>query len=303
MSNIEVLRSSVNPWECDVMGHMNVRHYIRCASDGLALLALQLGMPASKLREAGLSLRVADEHVRFHRELRPGAAYRVEAGVVEANPERLRVYQEIRFVDRPEVAATCALDAVLVETATQVRVPWPADTIARARDLVTDVPAHGAPRGIAPEPPRMPFLRDEAIARGLIGAYLGPVSAEDCDAHGFMREAAFMAKISDGITHFFYAVRDRERPSGVGGAALEYRFAFRERPRLGDVVEVRTGLKSVGRKTMQFCHYVFDVESGRCAATSEAVAVSFDLVARKAVEIDEATRTLLQSRVIPGLGV
>ena len=162
------------------------------------------------------------------------------------------------------------------------------------------VPEGGVARGIARVPPRAAPLRDEALALGLAGAYLAPVAPEDCDAHGAMEESAIMARVSDGIGHFFQTLRN-QRGEGIGGAALEYRFAFHARPRAGDLIEVRSGLKAVGGKTFHMCHWMFDVESGRCAATSEAVAVSFDLTARKAIEIPPENREAMLARIVPGL--
>jgi acyl-CoA thioester hydrolase len=117
-----------------------------------------------------------------------------------------------------------------------------------------------------------------------------------------MHEAAFMACVSDGIGHFFHSTRP-QRANGLGGAALEYRYVFHERPRLGDVIEVRSGLKGVGTKTSHMCHWIFNLETGRCAATSEAVAVSFDLTTRKSVEISPEARAEMLQRVVPGLSV
>ena len=43
--NVEVWSGGVNTWECDEMGHMNVRFWVAKAQEGLAGLAAQLGMP------------------------------------------------------------------------------------------------------------------------------------------------------------------------------------------------------------------------------------------------------------------
>ena len=75
---------------------------------------------------------------------------------------------------------------------------------------------------------------------------IGPITPDDCDAKGFMLDAAYLARVSDGMPHFFRSLlrgdgsflslrRDGERPSNIGGAALEYRFAYHGRPRLGDM--------------------------------------------------------------------
>src|SRR3972149_8493522 len=56
MTMIEVVRTGVSPWECDQMGHLNVRHYFGHAVRGFALLGLELGLPPSLMRERGLML-------------------------------------------------------------------------------------------------------------------------------------------------------------------------------------------------------------------------------------------------------
>jgi acyl-CoA thioester hydrolase len=297
---IDVMRSSVNTWECDQMGHMNVRHYSARAADGLARLALELGLGPRQLGEKGLAVRSVGQHLRFHREMRPGTAFRVRAGVIDAGEERLRTYAEMRLAGDDVLVATIVTDAILVESSTFGRVPWPKEALARAGALLTALPEHGAPRGIAGEPPRMPPPSyDEA--RRLIGGYLGPATREDCDEKGFMLEAAYLARVSDGVPHFFRSLRRGDGSARVGGAALEYRFAYHGRPRLGDLIEMFVGLKAIGRKTMSFCHWIFDVESSRCVSTSEAVAVSLDLTTRKSIEMSDEARAALAAHVVPGL--
>jgi acyl-CoA thioester hydrolase len=105
------------------------------------------------------------------------------------------------------------------------------------------------------------------------------------------------------MSHFFLSLRDSPRPRDLGGAALEYRFVFRRWPRLGDFLEVRSGLKAIGKKTMNICHFIFDVESADCVASAEVVSVSFDLATRKSIEIPDDARVALQRLVIADLGV
>jgi acyl-CoA thioester hydrolase len=299
---IDVMRSSVNTWECDHMGHMNVRHYSARAADGLARLGALLGFGPKKLQTAGLTLRAAGQHFRFHREMRPGAAFHLQAGVIDASEARLRAYFEMRLVGDEALVASIVTDAIVVESTTFRIVAWASDAIERARKLTTEVPPHGLPRGISSAPPRSPLPTYEE-ARPLVGAYLGPVTRDDCDERGFMLESAYLARVSDGMPHFFRSLRRGDGPVGVGGAALEYRFAYHGRPRIGDIIDMRVGLKAVGRKTIHFCHWIFDVESARCVSTSEAVAVSLDLTTRKAIEMSDQARAVLEAQVVPRLAM
>jgi acyl-CoA thioester hydrolase len=298
---LEVLRSAVNTWECDQMGHMNVKHYFARATQGLGVLGLSLGYGPTRLRAQGLALRPTAQHVRFNRELRPGAPYTLSAGVLAADGGRLRVYEEMRSLTGDEVAATFVSDVALYDLQSGALHAFDDAALQRVASIVTTLPAHAEPRGMTLDAPRAPITRPQAIALGMTGAFLGPVLADDCDASGRALESTFMGRISDGIGHFFHVLRQGLRPDGVGGAALDYRYVYHRRPCRDDLLEVRTGLKALGRKTLHFCNYTFDVETGACVATSEAVAVSFDLVARKAVDISDEARAAMTPRIIAGL--
>ena len=51
---------SVQVGECDVMGHMNVRHYVSRALEALAWLGFELGLGPAYSREHGAGLVPAD---------------------------------------------------------------------------------------------------------------------------------------------------------------------------------------------------------------------------------------------------
>ncbi len=302
---VETFRGVVNTWECDEMGHMNVRFYVARAMDGVAALALSLGLSPAFLRHAGLKLVPRDQHLRFHRELRPGSAIQMRGGVARADESMIEVYQELVRPDDGAVCATtntqiglCSVDEALPER-------FGASVLKKAHALTVTIPAHGLARGIVLRPPGVAMSLASAVQAGLYPAYRGVVRDEDCDRAGFMRSESFMARISDGIPHLFQALGGlhRDPGQGIGGAALEYRLIFRAFPRAGDVIEMRSGLRAQGPKTSELCNFLFDADSGACIMSSDAVAVMFDLRTRKAiVPAPEVTQRLL-SQAIPGLMV
>jgi acyl-CoA thioester hydrolase len=299
---LDVLRSSVATWDCDHMGHMNVRHYFGRANEGLSVLCLQLGLSPRELQERGLVLRARDQHIRFSKELRPGAGYLMRAGGLEHTPTTLTTYEELRTVS-DEVSATIVTELCLLERSTQQPVEWPSKLRDGLAQLQTELPAYAAARGVTARASRVRPTRGDAIARGMLPGYLGPVTPVDCDADGLMRESACIGRIADGIAHFFTRLQSGSRPDGIGGAALEYRFVFHSWPRLSDVIEVRSALSLLNNKAMQVTHYMFDVATSECFASSQAVVVWFDLVARKAIAFPEDVRPQLQERVIQGLAI
>lgn len=297
---IEVARSSVQTWQCDQMGHMNVQFYLDQAEQGVAALALELGLrPAG-----GLRLRAREHHVRFLREQRPGAPFFLRAGVVDVGEGGLTVYEELVETISGTPAATFRVELACEDDTTSPR-PLPATTRQAASALHAEVPEHGRARGLVLDPPRPSPRLEEADGLGMLRTWQGRVGAEQCDETGRLTPRHFMGIVSDSIPNLLALTggADRSRASNVGGAALEYRFVYRGAPRVGAVLTLRSGLKQVSAKTYTWCHWLFDLATGEAVATAEAVAIALDLEQRRAIPIPEAMRTDLEARVIEGLGV
>lgn len=301
---IEVYRNSVNSWEADMMGHLNVQHYVAKAVEGLAVLGQVLGLPPALLREEGLRLLPTEQHIRFLREQRPGAPIRIMAGVLEASPERLRIYQEMRNTLSNDVAATFVSEVALTGRGDRKAVRFPAGVVTEADRYRVSLPEHGAPRGLALDPPRAAPTLAEAEANGMLPTYTGIVRGDMCEDDGRMATRAYMGVVSDSVPNLLAQIRREDRSrSGIGGAALEYRFVYRRAPRQDDVIVLRTGIKDIASKAYTFCHWMFDRATGEAVATAEAVAVALDMEARKAIPIPEAMRAALEEATVPGLSV
>ncbi|MBO6635004.1 thioesterase family protein [Parvibaculum sp.] len=302
---IEVARSSVQTWECDQMGHMNVQFYVEKAGAGLAALSLALGLGPRVSRGEGARLFVRDHHVRFLREQRPGAPFFIRAGVLEVRDFGLRVYEEMVNTVSGEPAASFIAEVEWLDEETREMKPLPAKAKAAAKELVVELPVHGSPRGLEIYEPRPAPKLKEADAMGMVRTWQGEIETPQCDGQGFLTIRHFMGIVSDGIPNLLAQTSgaDRSRTPTVGGAALEYRFVYRRHPRVGDVLTLRSGLKQVGPKTYTWCHWLFDLETGEAIATAEAVAIALDLTTRKAIPIPEEMRANLESLVIEGLGV
>lgn len=299
---IEVARSSVQTWECDQMGHMNVQFYVARADEGLAVLAAALGVNPRTLGHERATLVPREQHIRFHRELRPGAPYALNAGILAAKSEGLIVYEEMRNVASDTVAATFVTRVEWADTSVRGGLPLPVNAIAKAAPLMMDLPEAGRPRGLELTPPRRSPSLADAESMGLMTTFRGTVLGDHCDAHGYMRPRHYMGRVSDAIPNLIAQTRGEDRSTGTtGGAALEYRFVYRTPACEGDLLILKSGLHSVSSKTYIWCHWLFDAESGECFATAEAVAIAMDLSTRKAIDIPPAMREQLERLVVPGL--
>jgi acyl-CoA thioester hydrolase len=299
---IEVARSSVQTWECDQMGHMNVQFYVGKADEGLAALAAALGLGPRSSHENAAVLAPREHHIRFHRELRPGAPFSIAGGVIQSRPEGLVLYEEIQNIATKAVAATFVTRAEWCDIETRGGLPLPIEAVAKSSKLAIDLPEHGSPRGLDMAPPRRAPTLTEAERMNLMTTFRGAVLTEHCDSMGYMTPRHYMGRVSDAIPNLIAQTSGQDRSSsGTGGAALEYRFVYREFAREGDLLVLKSGLKSVSAKTYVWCHWLFDGESGECFATAEAVAVAMDLNERKAIEIPPDMRARLEALIVEGL--
>lgn len=301
---VPLLRSSVQTWECDDMGHMNVQFYVAKANEGLSVLSHHLGHGPTVARQTSRVLLPREHHIRFHREQRPGAGLTLEGGVTGRDGDTLKVYEELTNSASGTVAATINADVVLVDAQTREPQPLPTSMDAAINAHTVELPAHGQPRGLDMGPPVDAPTLTQADDMGMVYTWQGTVKPNKCNPHGYMNQQHFMGLVSDSIANLLSQTRgdDRSNDPNIGGAALEYRFVYRSWPKEGDILTLRSGLKHVGPKTYTWAHWMFDVETGKAVATAEAVAVTLDLVARKAIGIPDAMRAHLESQLVEGIG-
>ncbi len=301
---LEVWRGGVNTWECDEMGHLNVRFYVSRAMEGLVTVAAAMGLPDAFRANVGATLLVKDQHIRFLREARPRAALHMVAGLLEIGESEARVLQLLIHTATGEIAASFQNVVVHATAHDERSFPWSAKTRALAAALMVSAPDKSRPRSLDLGPPSGAASIAAADRLGLVRLGSGAVSSDDCDVFGRARTGFFIGRVSDGVPALATSFRGADapvRPGNIGGAVLEYRIAYRAYPRAGDRFEIRSGLADVDARTQRIAHWMLDPATGEAWGSAEAVAVALDLDARKIVDISDQDRALLQRRVIAGL--
>jgi acyl-CoA thioester hydrolase len=304
---IEAWRGGVNTWECDEMGHMNVRFYVTRALEGLVGLAAALGMPQAFAPEAGATLLLREQHIRFLREARPGALLHMRAGVVELGETEAQVLQVIYHTDTGEPAASFVSRVSHVTAGGGRPFPWPRQVRERAAALSLAVPAYAAPRGLDLDPFESRASLARARALGLRPIALGAIAPQDCDPFGRMRAEQFIGRVSDGIPQLVADIRRivaegaPERPERFGGAVLEYRLVYLDWPRAGARVAIHSGLAGADARTQRVVSWMLDPDGGKAWGASVAVAATFDIDARKIVPVTPEAQARLAAFTVDGL--
>lgn len=309
LPGVEIWRGGVNTWDCDEMGHMNVRHYVVRAQEGLIGMAAELGMPQAFSPHANATLLVKEHHIRFLREAHAGAPLYMLGGVIEMGETEARLLQLLIHPASGELAATFQTTVVHATPRDGQPFPWPKVARERAKALMVEVPEKAQARSIALEPFTTTASLASADALNLTRVGLGGLLPSDCDVYGRMRTEQFIGRVSDGIGSFIHPFRDvvvehaDPKPTRYGGAVLEYRIVYLAWPRAGDRVDLRSGLIGTDARTMRMAHWMLDPATGQPWGTSEAVAITFDLDARKVVTVTDAARQALSSNEVKGLAL
>lgn len=294
-------RGSVNTWECDDGGHLNVRFHLERMMIGLAHFAHALEMPRAFTESAGATLVPLEAHLRFQKEARPGAPLVMHGGVVSMDERQATLCLDMRHADGAPGTA-CTMRVAHADTRGFRAFPWSERSRAAAQRLSVALPQHAAPRSLDPSiAPTQEASRERAIALGAtrIGATM--VQRDQCDVFGRFRGEQFIGRVSDSVPNLMAGWRREAgaaNNSEAAGAVVESRIVFRRFPQAGDLIEVFTGVAAVGDKTFRLVHWLCDPESGAVWASIEALALTFDTKTRKAIQGTPEQRAKMQARVI-----
>ncbi|HWE47774.1 MAG TPA: thioesterase family protein [Caulobacteraceae bacterium] len=299
---LEVWRGAVNAWNCDEMGHMNVRFYLARAIEGLAGVAAVLGLEDAYSPKATSTLEVKGHHVRFLREAREGDPIHIEAGLLRFGEDEARVVQVMRHSRSGEPCAAF-VSRVQHTTPGGRSFPWSAKARDAAEGLMCLRPGYAEAKGVTDQPASSKASLTWANAMGLIPTARGVATPDECDALGRFRSDAVMGRFSDAASQLFGGFDRGRTDSGarIGGAMLEIHILHHRTPCIGQHLSLRSGLAKIEPRFNHIVHWLLDPITGEPWSTARGVAAAFDLDARKIVERTPEQLTTLQSKVFEGL--
>jgi len=314
MSDMHLLHSSpILPEEIDRLGHLNVRYYMVRAYRANQELLIRLGLSREARKALGVMLGRNDSYTRFHREQHLGATLDVLGGVLEMGPHTLRTAFEIRNADTGEAAAAIVSEFQLEAGATREPIRWPTGLRERALAYEVSLSEHATPRTLDFEPPKSDVRFEDVLARvgedgdGEWGALVErEITAEDCDAFGFLSEGNELMPGGGGRGQtpgldraFGPPIEANEDGRRVGWAVQELRLTQFRRPRVGDTLRSIGAVVRLYRKARTARRWTFDARTGAVVSIDDNVAVALDLDHRRAIEIPASELRTMAPRHAP----
>lgn len=301
--------------EIDGLGHMNVRYYMARADRANERLLADFGLDVEARRGAGATLSKLDIYCRYHREQFAGHRLEVHGGVLDATAEAVRLFYEVRNPQRGEIAASFIIQYGLRDLKTRVPRRLPDEVVGRAQAEIVGLPDYGAPRSLQLHPPRLDItlreieqrLGDGGELAGMMGGRLDRVvEAEDCDAHGFLREGEDLIVSSRMVAQRRAAGEAVGPPTFItedggrfGWAWMETRTVLLARPRLGDVMRSVGADIGLRHKTRHSRRWTFNLTRGELAGFEDILGLALDLDARRAIAIPSRLRAQLEQSYAP----
>jgi acyl-CoA thioester hydrolase len=122
--------------------------------------------------------------------------------------------------------------------------------------------------------------------------YRGVAYPWNCDSMGHMNTQFYCALYDGASFHFLsmLAPYGELKKSGLGWADVRQLIEYKREVPVGSLLVVRTTLRRLGNKSVEFLHELRNAESDVLHSTSEHVTVLFDLNKRAAAPLDEAIR-------------
>lgn len=109
---VETYRGSVFSWECDNIGHMNVRYYVAKFDEASWQLMAMLGLTPSYFRSSNKSVVAVEQHIKYVNELLPGDLIVVLSRVEEIKKSFIKFSHQMVNSQTEELAAEMTVVAV-----------------------------------------------------------------------------------------------------------------------------------------------------------------------------------------------
>lgn len=132
----ELTRGIVMPAQCDVYGHMNVRHYAAFFDDAGWHMFGKAGISLGDLQSKGLGSVVASLTIDFHHELTAGQLILVTGAFTKAGQKSFQYEMRLYESDSMTHCATQKTVEVCFDTKARASAPLPDEVRARIQRAI-----------------------------------------------------------------------------------------------------------------------------------------------------------------------
>ena len=275
-------RGSVEAWEIDHMGHMNVQFYLKKAMHAVRIFFLKVGISYSESINYNSVFSLDSSHLRYLKEQKAGAPIYIEASIHSLSKNSFSIALIMKELLSKEPCASFLLSYKLNRNMNESLLSKLKKCHLR---FGMKMPTYGMPRGLASPKVTTKASIEVADKIGMKETFLGVARGEYVDEDCLIGPENYMSIISNAVPNILSNALSTVDKSRFGGAALEYAFDYKSFGSLGTPLIVRSGLIDLGNKTFTWLHWIFDVKTNELLVEAKALVIALDLKERKSIEI------------------
>jgi len=293
-------------WECDGLGHLNMRHYMTKVMQARQMFFIRAGLVEAFKTDAFSTVRVTDFHIKYLGEARPDNPLYIETGLIELGEDTIKLCH-MMFHGDGRIAATIVENIEHISLRTKAAFPWPRRFNAAVKPYKVDQPQPSKPRnlsyGLVPWKPHEDDIKE--LTAKHIG--FGVFQPFEIGVDGSVTPQALMGRTTETISHMMDGYPEFLDPdyhaSGKSGALLEAQIFIHHRAEAGDGYHFYSGLMDGNHYTRKLVHHIFDAVTGDCVFSMIGDGCLFDLKARKLIKASDAQVAVLQENIVKDLRV
>ena len=291
-------------WECDGLGHLNMRHYMTKVMQARQMFFIRAGLYEAFKADALSSIRVTDFHIKYLSEARPDNPLYIETGLLELGEQTVRLCH-MMFHGDGRIAATVVENVEHISLRTNRAFAWPKRFAAAVEPFKVEQPQPSKPRNLSYDTRPQAPSEASLIKLGVKHIGAGVFQPHEMGLDGSATPQALMGRATETISHMkdgYPEFLDSEyRESGKSGALLEAQIFLNHRAEAGDGYKFYSGLVSGNIYTRQIVHNIVDVITGKNFFSMIGDGCLFDLKARKLIKATDAQVAALKKNTIKGL--
>jgi len=132
----ETMRLLVQQWDCDHVGHLNVRSYMGWMSDATIALAASLGYGRESQARDNLGLAGVSAELAFRSEIRAGQAVAMMSALEELTARKLRMAHRLMRLDDNTIALEGRITVICFDEVKRKSAEFPEGFRQRLIDLM-----------------------------------------------------------------------------------------------------------------------------------------------------------------------
>ena len=293
-------------WECDDLGHLNMRHYMTKTAQARQMFFIKLGLADAFSEDSVSSVRVSNFHIKYQSEARPGAPLRIETGILTLKKNTAQLCHMMFHFDG-RIAASIVETVSHVSLLTGKSFAWPKRLQKAAKAYTIKAPAPSKPRGISYDTVSKAPNEKQLRKLGMKPFGMGVFQRQEVGIQGHITTQAYLGRVTEtvaSVTSGWPELHHKEALAlGNSGALLEARGFLHKRAAAGAAYHMYSGVVHVDQYTRTLIHHLVDVQTGKNLFSMQAVGCLFNLKTRKLMKATPEQIARVNQEITPGLFV